>query len=465
MVSLLAGLMMVLLTARTGGKLFGKETGLLAAMLLMCTNGFLHLSHNAQPELLYSAFCTLQLFAWIEAWQADTPSRQKWSALLGWMAAGLATLTKGPQVPAVFLLGMIIFLMAVPDRRRVHKVLRPLSGTLLFCLLVLPWLILLQQRLRTLGVDIADHQLSGSLLSNLAGWKELLSFYYLWMPFRQMLPASLILLLIVPQLIKNRTSMQPSTRLLFYVSITMLVSFTIGGHYRKHYILPLLPVFSIFIANNVRSIRFRGFNEKWRKILCAAGAAGVAVCAGLMIWEGAYVMLALLSGTSFLIVRVLKQELAGTFREQTVFAKQLLVMSAALILLGAGYNAYLPTAPWREAVQEFSKRTGEQLSENDRIVCWKTFVSILPYYARQPIAKLTDQNELISYVTANQSSHAVFAVLPSGELSTFNSLFKTRILLAAVNKRKPAESLIFVEILGFQKKVPDVESHAESAVQ
>lgn len=465
MVSLLAGLIMVLLTARTGGKLYGRETGLLAAMLLLCTNGLLHLSHNARPDLLYSALCTLQLFAWIEAWLADTPSRQKWSALLGWMAAGLATLTKGPQVPAVFLLGLLVFLMAGPDRRRVFKILRPLSGTVLFCLLVLPWWMLLQQRLQTLGVDLADSQLSGSLLSNFAGWKELLSFYYLWMPFGQMLPASLLLLLIVPELIKNRTAMQPSTRLLFHVSITMLIIFTIGGHYRKHYVLPLLPVFSIFIASHARTLRFHGFNEKWGKILFAAGVAGAAICAGLMVWKGAYFMLALLSGTSLLLVRVLKQELAGTFREQTVFAKQLLVLSAALILLGAGYNAYLPTAQWREAEQEFSKRTGEQLSENDRMVCWKTSVSILPYYAGQPIDELTDQNKLMSYVTANQSRHPVFAVLPSGELSTFNLLFKTRTLQTAVNKRKPAKSLIFVEILGFQKKLPGVESHAESAIQ
>jgi len=452
LVSMLAVLLMVFLTARTGGKLYGKETGVLAAAMLLCSSGMLHLSHNAKPDVLYAALCTLQLSAWLEAWKADTPFRQKGCALLGWVAVGLATLTKGPQVPAVFLLGLLVFLISGPDRRRVMQILRPVSGVVVACLLVLPWWLLLQQRLRALGVDIADSQLSGSLLHNLASWQELLSMYYLGLTLVQMLPVSLLLILIIPQFIKrDRPVMQPATRLLACVSIALLVLFTLGGHYRKHYLLPLLPVYSIFLANSVRFLRFKGFSGIWNKGLWAGGAMGAAACAGFMVWRGEYGVLGLYVGLGLLVARLLRLELAGSFREQPVFTRQLLVLAAALTLLGAGLYAYLPTSLWQEREQEFKRSAGERLSDNDRLVCWKTSVNILPYFVRQPVRAFTEEDKLLLYVKANQSSHPVFAIMPAREMPAFNALFKTRTLQTATNKRKPSKSLGFVEIQGLQE--------------
>ncbi len=454
LVSLLAVLMMVLLTVRTGRKLYGRETGILAAVFIMGTGGMLSLSNNAKPDTLYAALCTLQLAAWIDAWQAATPSRQRWSAWLGWAAAGLATLTKGPQVPAVFLLGMAAFLAAGPDRRRALAVLRPLSGAALFCTLVLPWWLLLQQRLRALGVDFSDSQLSGSLLHNLASWRELLSVYYLWMPLAQMLPFSLLLVPLLPRLVKSRPPMSPATRLLAYVSITLLVLFTLGGHYRKHYLLPLLPVFALLLADSVRLIRFPGFNAAWVKLLVVAGAAGALGCAGLMLWQGEYAALALFAGLSLLTARLLSRELADTFGGQPLFARQLLVMAAAVIPLGTGFYTYAPAQRWPATEQELKKFAGEQLSGNDRLVCWKTSVNILPYFARRPVQAFTDEAKLRRYVADNQNRHPVFAVLPAHELPAFGERFEIRHVRTSDNRRNPKNSLSLVEILGSREGLP-----------
>ncbi len=455
LVSLFAVLLMVLLTAKAGGKLYGKETGVLAAVMLLCSSGMLQLSHNAKPDVLYAALCTLQLFAWVEAWKADTPSRQRGCALLGWVAVGLATLTKGPQVPAVFLLGLLVFLLSGPDRRRVFQILRPVSGLIVASLLVLPWWLLLQQRLRALGVDVADSQLSGSLLHNLASWKELLGVYYLWQTLVQMLPVNLLLILILPQFIKkDRPVMQPATRLLACVSIALLILFTLGGHYRKHYLLPLLPVYSVFLANSARFLRFQGVDGILKKGLWAVAAVGAAVCAGFMVWRGEYGVLGLYVGVGLLVARLLKLELAGSFREQPVFIRQLLVMTAALTVLGAGFNAYLPTALWQEKEQDFKRSIGKRLSENDRLVCWKTSVNILPYFVRQPVRAFTEEDKLLAYVKETQSSHPVFALMSAGEMPSFNAFFKTRTRQTFINKKKPTKSLAFVEILGLQVPPP-----------
>ena len=454
LVSLLAALVMVLLTARTGEKLYGREAGVLAALFLLCTNGILIYSHNAKPDALYAAFCTLQLFAWIDAWKADTPSRQTGGALLGWAAAGLATLIKGPQVPAIFLLGILAFGLRGPDRWRGLKFLQPVRGVFVFCLLVLPWWLFFQQRLKTLGVNIGDSQLSGSLLFQLPNWKKLLELYYVEQSVIQMFPVSLLLLCIVPPLIKKRMIKQSSTQLLVYVSAAMFLAFTCGSQYRKHYILPLLPVFSLLLASGVRLVQFQGFNKKWIVALSAAWAAGAVGCAGVMVRSGAFSVLVLYFGLGLLIVYLLKQELASTFREQPVFTRQLLVMTAACVLLGAAYTAYSPAMDVQTAEQEFKKRVGEQLPQNARLVCWKTSVNILPFYVRKPVYAFTNRAELASYVATNQSSHPVFVVIPSRELASFNESFKTRILPTGVNKRKQKIGLCLGEILGVQDQRP-----------
>lgn len=454
LVSLLAALLMVLLTARTGEMLYGKAAGTLAAMLLLCTAGFLNYSHNAKPDFLYATLCALQLFAWIEAWRADTPSAQKWNAWLGWAAAGLATLAKGPQVPAVFLLGLLVFLVAGPDRRRLLKIVRPFSGVFLFCVIVLPWWFLLQRRLEALGVNIADSQLSGSLLRDGVSWKELLSFFYLWTPALEMFPASLLLLLIIPPLIKNRVAMQPATRLMACVSVTMLLLFTLGGQYRKHYVLPLLPVFSLFIANNIGAIRFQGLNRPWLKTLCAAGLVCAAASSGFMVWNGAYDVLALFSGAGLLIFLLLKKELLTTFSQSPLFTKQLLAVTAALTLLGAGYRAYGPATKWRAAEQELKKYAGNQLAKEDRLICWKTSVNVLPYFAKQPVRTFSDPDKLSDYLASNQNGHRIFAIVPVREGPAFSEQFNARVLQTAVNSEHPAKSLSLVEILGAREYSP-----------
>lgn len=457
-VSLLAVLVMVLLTAHAGIALYGRETGILAALMLMGSNSLLNLSHNAKPDVLYAALCILQLFAWVDAWRADKAVRQTSGALLGWVAAGLATLTKGPQVPAVFLMGFIAFLVCGPDRRRVFRILRPFSGAVVFCFLVLPWWCLLQQKLLTIGASISDSQLSGSLLHNLASWRELLSFYYVWVPVAQMLPASLLLVMLIPRLEEiKKAVMCPPTRLLVYVSITMLILFTFGGHYRKHYTLPLLPVFSILLANSVRFVQFQGFGESWKKFLVSAAVAGALLCAGFMVWAGAYVTVALFLAVSVLIARALMQEMTDSFRESPLFAKQLMVIATVLVVLGAGFNAYRPSLQWPMRQQEFKRRVGAMLAEDDQLICWRTSVNVLPYFAKRQVIAFKEADALERYVMANRRRHALFAILPTCEMLSINEHFSTRLKCSVADKKEREnvsvreKGLSCVEILGLRE--------------
>lgn len=449
-VSLLAVLMMVLLTARTGAKLYGRDAGLLAALFLLGANGILSYSRNARPDMLYAAFCTLQLFAWLDAWQAETPAHQLRSALLGWAAAALATLTKGPQVPAVFLLGVLGFLVAGPDRRRALQILRPFSGATLFCLLVLPWWLLIQQRLKTLGVSIEDSQLSGSLLLQLPSWKELLKGYYVWQPAVQMFPVSLLLIGIVPGLLKKHAAVHSAARLLIVVSLLFLVVFTFGGQYRKHYLLPLLPVFALLLAGHLDLFPALSLNRKGGIALGAVGAAGALGCAGIMIGAGAFGVLALYAALGFLIFRLLRGAPSGAAAEQVPLTKQLLPATAALVILESGFSAYSPADKAQVAEQDFLKRVAAEVPANARLVCWKTSLDTLPYYVRKPVAKVTNRADMDKLLLARQDRQPLFVVLTARELPAFGALFKNRTVPVAPAQSQGKAKLCLCEVLGAQ---------------
>lgn len=449
LVSMLAGLLLVLATARAGTVFYGRKTGLLAAMLLLCTQGFINLSHSARPDFLYSTFCFLQLFAWGNAWMAtDGTPKQRWSSLLGWVMAALAMLTKGPQVPAVFLIGIVIFLLTRTERKRTLHILRPLSGTVIFCIIVLPWWILLNRRLQIDGVNIADSQLSGSLLCNMAGWKDLLSGYYFWTLFVLLLPTSLIFPFMFRRLWKDRGKTSSVTRMLLIVSGTFLLVFTLGGHYRKHYLIALLPIFSLFSARAVYSIPFDILKARSRKMLLAMGGLFMLGGTGLLLYREAYLLLLLLPVYTLLLILIWKRLLANTEWDKQRLSTQLPPCAILVTILLSIYVGFLPMNPNRVGEQAFSEYISRTLAQDDLIIEWRCSPANLPFYARRSVASFEKLDILKNYLAENHKDHLVFAVLPASELEWFNSVFENEILQNTRDYRKDENDLVFVKILG-----------------
>lgn len=449
-VSLLGSLVMVLATYVAGRRLFGSMTGKLASLLLLSMQGYINLSHSARPDFLYSALGVLSLFAWMFAWESEDGSwaQRGWS-WSGWVLAGLCTLTKGPQVPVLFLAGLLLFFLTGPDRRRTLKILRPGFGLGLFALLVLPWWVLLQRQLGQLGVNIHDTQLSGSLLANLAGWKEILSGYYLWTLFGLMLPASLGFPLLVRWLRKRREPMGEVGRLLVHVSVVFLVAFTLGGHYRKHYVLPLLPLVSLLVAQAVKIGAPLAPGGRWNRWIIGVFAVTAGACGWLMLREQAYASLAWLLVNAALVWVLLRVEL----RSEDWLGHAYLSMAARacvlIAILTTGILAFVPMAVvrWRRAEQSFAESIGARLQTGDLIVQWQCNEPILPFYARRPVPRFTDEAELGRYVLANRKQHRVYVVLPRAAMPAFDAHMVSQVLGVVKRDRHPEDDLSFVELL------------------
>lgn len=446
--SMLAGLILLLLTAYTGEKLYGARAGFLAALLLLSTQGFAGFSHNARPDFLYSALCVLQLFAWIGAWRAaDGTSRQRGLAALGWVLAGLATLTKGPQIQAVFLMGFLLFLLCSPERRRTLKILRPFSGLVILVVITLPWWLLLQQRLRTAGIDIHQTQLSGSLLQTMSDWKEILSFYYVFRILLLLLPVSLLLPLLIFRGRRKIGKPAGVARLILYVSAVTVAVFTVGGHYRPHYMLPLLPLFILLMAAWIDRTAGHPMNKKVWKVLFGIAFSALAACAGFLLWQQQVATSILLLATGTALVFLVRKEAGEPIWREHPVLMQLVVAALLAVLLFAGFNALPLRNTVRGQDRDFALAVGRQVAGNDQLVAWTEFPDILPYYARHAVVLAKDLNELKIRCAMIGEGRNAFVIIPQKELSVLNSSFEVSLLATKENHRKPDRTLVFAKIL------------------
>jgi 4-amino-4-deoxy-L-arabinose transferase-like glycosyltransferase len=443
-----AGLLILLLTAYTGEKLYGGQAGFLAALLLLGTKGVADFSHNARPDFLYAVLCALQLFAWIGAWQAkDSSAGQSWKAALGWVLAGLATLSKGPQVPAVFLLGFLLFLLCGKERRRVLKVLRPFSGLAVWLVLCLPWWLLLQHRLKVMGVDIGETQLSGSLLQKLAGWKELFSFYYILNLLGFLLPFSLI----IPWLIfwSRRRFEKPgaASQPLLYVIAVMLTVFTIGGHYRPHYMLPLLPLLILLLAAAIDKVAVEHsiYRKLWRSLF-AAGITALAVCAALLVWQRQYAAVLLLAGAGIALILLVRKELREPVWRARPLSAQLLAAALMSAWLFSGFNALPLRNVERNRESTFALSVGQAVNAGDLLVAWGEFPDILPYYARHQVVPVNGSDELKNLFVQKNAEQNVYVIVPLKQIPALAGVFEFSVMKTGQNGHKADKALGLVAI-------------------
>jgi hypothetical protein len=322
----------------------------------------------------------------------------------------------------------------------------------IFCLLVLPWWFLLQQRLTEMHVNLSKTQLSGSLLQNIASWKELISFFYPLNLLYLMIPASLIFPFLISRLWKVREKMSAPTRILLYTSATMLIIFTLGGHYRKHYLLQVFPAFSIFLASAVRTVALPRLQGMWKRNIMVFLDLFAVICLGLIVYNKGYLSLLWIFLMSIPLGFLLCQELKDSSWADGLFSTQLLKTSVVLIILVTSYVAYDPFShrPWRAAKQSFAESIGKTLHAGDLIVQWQISPVVIPFYVKRPVTRFDEQTKLAAYFQENQGKHMMYAVVPKSELPSFSAYFENNVLITVENKSDPQEGLVFAKLIALK---------------
>ena len=272
-VSMLAALAMAMFTFMAGQALYGRRVAMLAASFLVTSLGFFNYSHDARPDMLYAALCSAGYVAFICAWTAEQARLRICSALLMWAAYALATLSKGPHMPALYLVASIVFclLLRIPARETL-RLFRPVTGLFLYAAITLPWWYLVQHQLG--GNGLHGTQLGGSLLT--VRFDQFFNLYYFYRPLLLVLPWLIFLPHTFLYIRHDHTRHSNDMLLILYVMIPALV-LSFGSQERWFYMLPSLPPMIILLAAGAdylleqRPLPDRSF----RQLLCVCLAAGI----------------------------------------------------------------------------------------------------------------------------------------------------------------------------------------------
>jgi len=232
--SIVGGAGVVALTMLVALALTDAGTAVLAGLIAASSVGLFRYAHSARPDMLYAFWCTAMLAAYC----------REWRPYLLWLGVALATLTKGPQVPAMVLAAIVIV-----ERRRgtalraLGRRLHPLAGIGMVLTLTVPWWWAVHRALG--GRGLAGTQLGGSLLA--PSWSHVLDPYFFYRPLALLLPSVVVVL---PALAWRCRPDDPrgAVRTLAPFVIVPAIAFTLGPQRRPHYMLPALAPMCILLA-------------------------------------------------------------------------------------------------------------------------------------------------------------------------------------------------------------------------
>jgi len=395
--SVVAGMVMVLLTGVLGLRLFDPAVGLLAAALLGGSWSLFHYAHSARPDMLYAACCTAQILALVLAWQwRARPRRQRWASWAAWLSIGLAILSKGPQLPAMILLAFVLwFAINQESWHLVLRTLRPWSGICLAAVISLPWWWWLHQQPGTAST-LAHSELSGSLL--VPGWHHLFSGFYLLSALQFMLPW-VIPMAVLPWYVWQARYDAPRRRMLNLLGLLVVIPMLLlplGLQLRDHYILPVMGPLSVLLAVATLQWSAHASRRLLFALLVLHGLLGVAAMLYLFYldWHrhamlDPYPLLALL-GMLGLVVFISWQ------RTQTPLKNWLSISLACMMSLAAAAQSPSFWSQDRYAEKYLGEAVARRVPLRAHLLAVNGNEEALSFYTRRQVLKLHSLSDLTS---------------------------------------------------------------------
>jgi 4-amino-4-deoxy-L-arabinose transferase-like glycosyltransferase len=274
----------VLLTAALGARLFGREAGLVAALLLASCAVLSAEARIAKTDAaLLASVVAAQLAlgkAYLERDRQETPGYA--NPILFWAALGAGILIKGPiilMVSGLTALGLVLW-----DRSaRWLQRLKPWPLVLLTILVVAPWVIGIM--LRTKGAFLSE-SVEHDLLGKVAGAQEAHGAppgFFLVTFWGTFWPGSLLAALAIPWVWRHRRD--DAVRFCLAWLVPSWLVFEAVPTKLVHYTLPLVPAIALLAARAALE-PFPRFNSRAGRIFVGVAVGGwllitAAMAAGL----------------------------------------------------------------------------------------------------------------------------------------------------------------------------------------
>lgn len=419
------------MTVLLGARVFGREVGVTAGLMACGTFALAVYGSNARPDMLYGALCALATLGWVSAsLRAPGEAGQGRDALVGWIGAGLATLAKGPHLPALLLLGLIVHLLIARRGREIVRVVRPLAGLCVFLLISLPWIVAVLIRHPDAPALWWSELIAGRVDAESTELSAWLDPYYLYAIPGFLLPWSVFLPFgLCAPFVRGRSDLARG-RVLFWMGVTVVVVMSLPNHRRDYYMLPIVaPTMAVIAAGAsdwlLRVMARRGGLVRWAAALACLASAVTLAWLGLT-WEGAARVTALIGVAAVMACGVI----AVSTRPGAHGVLRLLGVAAVTVWIAVAPSPLTYDA-LAERTAEFSRRVRDLVNDDDRLVIFRTSDRSLVYaQVVYTTGRIVPEHDDASVIAGLARHGPVFVVVTEDDLPALRSGVRAEVVLA-----------------------------------
>ena len=446
----LMGLLTVLVTYHAGRRLFGRREGLLAALILGTSIGFIGCARTDITDMTLTCSLSSALFFFIVATREGEHRKGLYYHLF-YICAALAVLAKG-LIGIVFPAAIIFLHMLLTRNRRLLGEMRLLSGIPLFLLISAPWFIAVSLKNPEFPRFFFIHEHLERFTTTVHHHKKGIWFFFpvllvAMLPWSFFIPGSL------RGVWRERFSAEGRTR--FYLTIWasfIFIFFSVSGSQLEPYILPVFPAIALLMGSHY---------SKSTNLLSSMMQTQAYAVAAVLITTGIgvilYPHLSSLPGLTFLGAAVtgaiLLLEGAVILRNISPPHFQLftgLILSSYL-LVTVTPNLVAAGMAKRRSLKELGLKISE-LADKEAVVSSFELLQGLPFYTKRRVTDVGDPGEAAfgskegdnsawfidrqRFVSIWDSNIHVFAVLSRNDLKQLQGKMKAAPIIVKESGKK-----------------------------
>ena len=406
----------VLLIFLFGSRLWGKEVGLFASLIMLTNIHFPVVARAATPDPAFLFFLTLSLFLFLEG-------RITW----GYVAAGFAVLAKGPLGIIIPLGTKVLYLLFSEGKRGIKKAF-PLMGLILFLVIALPWYIMVDLRTHNQFYKgfILYHNIT-RFLRPIGGHKGPV-FYYVVVLILALIPWSPLLPQTAYCLFKEAKEKRGHLLFLYTWILFPFVFFSLARTKLPNYILPIYPALVLSMAYTLKGLSHKG--PRALKIPIVGILAMLAVLTALLGWmwlKSLFVPLGL-----FLVAGVLLLLAAWGFyhTKQTPLAGFRILAILMIVFLIATPYFLVPSLEKKKLSPVFAQKIKADMKGGDLIVTHPFSLPSLVFYTNHQVIREKKTRSLEAFLRSSQCRR-IFLLTKAKRLGLISQIWKGKVKVLA----------------------------------
>lgn len=327
--SAIGATVVTLMTYLIGRRHWGRRAGMMAALMLATTVGFLDAAPTVELNMLYTTFTTLALFAWVNR---PAPDVMPLSRVIGFWAALIAAFfVKGPLTFLIVLSALLWEAWSSRQWRRL-RLLRPWAGVPVALALIAIWFLAEKS---AFGQSFVAKQIGGETVGRFMQGAHSEVFWF-YLPRLITSTAPVWSLLLIPAIVmawRTRRTLPSPLPLLVGWMLPPFIVLTVANGKRESYLLPLMPAMALFDS---------WFAERW-----LAGKPLAAWLRGLLLAFPVAMALGLLYAVGIFATHPHKYEHQGFY-----FSSYMLIVwiVGAAGMLGMAYTGFRKVREWQHAI-------------------------------------------------------------------------------------------------------------------